>query len=277
MSEGLRNLYIFTGKGGVGKTTLSIAFAKHLSSLGNDVLHISFKNQSLDDSTFLSTEAINLCEKAGVKGSNLELKEAAKQYMGKKLGSKMIANWIANTAFFKSLVNMLPGFNYLIYMGKILEMIHESGNKLIIVLDSPSSGHALTMIESTKNFKDIFQKGIIFDDTNKMLSLLNDPEFTQVNILTLPTEMAIHEAIDLHKDLSNLCSGSIKIFSNNTLNHFAPEILEKGPEFLKNKYKLEKKVLDEHQEKITFDIPQSLETSFENIIKEVVPLMKNLV
>lgn len=272
-----KNFYVFTGKGGVGKTLLSVAFAKYLTEQNLKVLHVSFKNQALDDNTFDSNEAEVFCKENKIDHLNLDLYDSAVEYMGKKLGSKTIASWIAKAPFFRALVNMIPGFNYLIYLGKIFELIHESNNSLVCVLDSPSSGHALTMMESTQNFRDIFQSGLVFEDTNKMLNLMHQKNFTQINIISIPTEMAIHEAFELKQDLEKHGDIDIKVFSNNSYVKYSEDITESGPDFLKQKLSQEQNVLNEYKNQIVADIPHSLQKSRQEILNEIVPLMKNLV
>src|SRR5690606_11184672 len=114
------------------------------------------------------------------------------------------------------LINMVPGFTYLIFLGKVLEMGNEDPN-LIVVLDAPASGHALTMIESTTNFQEIFKSGVIFEDTAKMLSRLNDPKYTQIHVVTLPGVLAWQEAVELKESLKNRTPVDISITVNNCL------------------------------------------------------------
>ncbi|MDA9793189.1 hypothetical protein N9B72_01265, partial [Bacteriovoracaceae bacterium] len=248
-----------------------------LHEQGKRVLHVSFKNQTINDSSFSSSEDEEICIKNNVPYLSLDLTKASVEYMGRKLGSKTIAGWITKAPFFKALVNMIPGFNYLIYLGKVFELIKASNNELICVLDSPSSGHALTMMESTQNFRDIFQSGIIFDDTNKMLKLMYQPGFTQMTILTTPTEMAIHEAFELKDDLAKLGTIDTKVFSNNSYALYQDDIEAHGPEFLKEKLSQEIEVLSEYKDQLSADIPHCLATNQAEILSEIVPLMKSLV
>lgn len=49
-------LYIFTGKGGVGKTTLAYSFTRYLRSQGVNAKYVTFKNQSLSENHADQTE-----------------------------------------------------------------------------------------------------------------------------------------------------------------------------------------------------------------------------
>ena len=206
-----RNLYIFTGKGGVGKTTLSFSFAKYLQDQGKKVKYIYFKTGSISESKKHIDQGQSIGAQLGVDCVGLDLKTCAQGYISKKMKSETIGKWVVKTPFFKALINMIPGFNYLIYLGRILEFIHVDP-ELIVIIDSPSSGHALTMLEATHNFSEIFQSGIIFDDTKKMIDLMFGENFLQVNIVTLPTQMSVQESLELNQNLQKILVLIQKLF-----------------------------------------------------------------
>jgi arsenite-transporting ATPase len=263
-----RRLYIFTGKGGVGKTTLSKSFVKYLGEHDHEVAYVTFKNQSISENHESTNEDIV----QGIREIHLDLEDCAKGYIEKKLNSKMIASWVVKTPFFRALINMVPGFNYLIYLGKILEMGHENP-RLILVLDAPASGHALTMIESTSNFQQIFESGIIFDDTSKMLSRLNDVDYTKIHIISLPSVMSWQEAIELKSGISSRNPAEVNISINNCLHPIVEKDIDKLPMVLKEKAENERLLINEHKDQILTIFPHSLNK--EQAVIEV-DLMKSM-
>lgn len=268
-----KRFYIFTGKGGVGKTTLALSFCKYLESQNKKYLYTYIKSSKISEQENSLNESVYLAEQLGIKSLGLNLLDCSKGYISKKLKSKTVASWIIKTPFFKSLINMIPGFSYVIYLGQLLEMLVDDP-ELIIVLDSPSSGHALTMLESTKNFNEIFQDGIVYDDTNKMLNVLHSENFTKVNIITLPTLLAIHEAQELKSSINNVHAFQIQIHSNNSLiSHDNQEL----PEFLNSKIKNEKEAISENKSEIASQVPYSMAQGNISIIKDLAPSMENLV
>lgn len=268
-----KRLYIFTGKGGVGKTTLSFSFCEYLKSQNKKVALVYFKNSKLDEDVSHFSEINEIAKNSQVEIIGLELLQACEEYISKKLKSKTIAHWIVKTPFFKSLINMIPGFNYLIYMGQILQFLLDDP-ELTLVLDSPSSGHALTMLEATKNFNEIFQSGILHSDTEVMLKMLLKPNFTQINIITLASQLSINEAIELRESIGAIEDFPNKIYCNNTFKSYAGEQL---PEFLEQKVSNEKQAISEAKEHVSSDIPYSLADSVNSLIKDLVPSMQNLV
>ena len=101
-----KRFYIFTGKGGVGKTTLSLAFTKKLKEQGVKVKLAYFKTTKLEESTIHYQEVQKKAQDLDIEPLGLDLLESAQAYIQKKLGSKTIASWVIKTPFFKSLINM---------------------------------------------------------------------------------------------------------------------------------------------------------------------------
>lgn len=249
-----RRLYIFTGKGGVGKTTLSKAFVRYLNSQDHEAVYLTFKNSSLSE-----TQRDNTTERTidGIREISLDLEDSARGYIERRLNSKLIASWVVRTPFFRALVNMVPGFNYLIYLGKVLEMGRDNP-RLIVVLDAPASGHALTMVESTTNFQQIFESGIIFEDTHKMLSRLNDPEYTKIHVVSLPSQMSWQEAIELKSGLKARTPVEVDITVNNALYPLVEQKLADLPAGLREKALNEKHLIEQHQAEMRCILTHSL-------------------
>jgi len=268
-----RRLYIFTVKGGVGKTTLSKAFVRYLIEHDHEAIYLTFKNQSLGENGHHgSTEITN----EGLKEVSLDLEECARTYIEKRLNSKMIAGWIVKTPFFRALINMVPGFSYLIYLGKILEM-GKDNPRLIVILDAPASGHALTMIESTTNFKQIFESGIIFEDTGKMLARLNDPEYTKIQVISLLSLMSWQEATELQLSLKERTPVDVAITVNNCLYPLLEGNLEQLPQSLREKALNEKKLVEDNKSRMQCVLPHSLENLTLAIESDLVGSLSKLI
>lgn len=268
-----KRLYIFTGKGGVGKTTLSLAFTKTIQNKNKKVKLTYFKTSKLEEQTIQYQEVSDKAKQLGIETLGLDLLESAEAYIGKKLGSKTIAHWVVKTPFFKSLINMIPGFNYLIFMGQVLEFL-KADPDLILVLDSPSSGHALTMFEATKNFNQIFQKGSLYDDTTEMLNMLKSPEFVQLNLVTLPAPLPLQESQDFIKQVKAIENFEIKLICNYSFQNFKELEL---PNSLQTKLKNELEALAKNEIQIDQFIPFSLALNVDDLTKELLPSMESLV
>lgn len=255
-----RRLYIFTGKGGVGKTTLAMSFTKQLQLEGKQVLYYCF--YQLPEKKLWESLELAVLE--------LDPEKSAEVYIARKLNSKTVASWIMMTHFFKSLFQILPALGHMILLGHIIDELENNPN-LIIVLDSPASGHALTMFESSTNFKNIFKTGLIVKDIERMQNFLGNESNIATYIIANPTELAITEARELQKELSE--KTSTIIINNSYTKFFEINNLETTdlPSFLQGKLTAEKEM---NLTAITF--PHLTTNVPSDLIRELVPFTKVL-
>ena len=270
-----KRLYIITGKGGVGKTALSLAFTKYLRSQGVKANYPNFTTANLEKPKSDIQEIIQ-AKKMGVPLTALNLYDCASGYVAKKLKSQTVAKFVVKTPFFKALISMIPGFNYTIYLGQALELLKEDSEQ-VFVLDSPSSGHAITMLEATKNFGEIFQAGSLFEDTQKMLSHIYSEGFTQINVLSLPILMAANEALELQEKLKTIAPIESKVICNNSFAGLEGVKDMELPNFLSKKLETEMLIKKEFGQEIESFIPHSLQNIDEDIVNDLVPYMDQLV
>ena len=205
------------------------------------------------------------------------MEESAEMYIGRKLNSATIASWIMKTHFFKSLFQMIPGLGHMILLGHLIDEL-EKDPSLVIVLDSPASGHALTMFESSSNFKNIFKTGLIVKDIDKMQDFLNGPNNLKTHIITLATELSLAEADDLKNELENNLpetEAHTDIIINDSFKKFFEvhavneSIL---PDFLKQKIDLEKEIIKKH-----YTLPHVDKDDSIKIILELTHYMEGLI
>lgn len=267
MSSSAKRLYIFTGKGGVGKTSLAMAMTKHLEAQGLNPKYNSF---------YQDPEK-SLWKELALPVLDIELLSSAETYIARKLKSTTIASWIMKTHFFKSLFQMVPGLGHMILLGNIIDEL-EKDPELIVVLDSPASGHALTMFESSSNFKKIFRAGLIVKDIERMHNFLASPNHLKTLIVTLATELAMNEARDLKTELEHNTTGpelNVSILVNDSFLKYIRdnEISESDlPDFLAKKIELEKEIIG-----TTPALPHVDEYGQVEIIKKLSPLMGEFV
>jgi anion-transporting ArsA/GET3 family ATPase len=267
-----RRLYIFTGKGGVGKTTLAKAFVRFLTSENHEAAYVTLQNQALGEHHSGNIDrTVN-----GIREISLDLEDSARGYIEKRLNSRLIASWVVKTPFFRALVNMMPGFSYLIFLGKMLQLGVDNP-QMILVLDAPASGHALTMIESTSNFQTIFQSGVIFEDTRKMLNLLNDPAYTKIHVISLPSLMSWQEALELRSGIQARTPVAVDITVNNYLFPLLENSLEELPKGLREKVLNEKNLVESHKSEMQCILRHSLAANSNTIESDLVGSLANLI
>ncbi|MFG1500019.1 ArsA-related P-loop ATPase [Halobacteriovorax sp. XZX-3] len=253
-----KDLYIVTGKGGVGKSLTSLALTKSISELNH--------NKNVYYFSFEQNEDKELIKSLNIKTVELTHLSSVQEYIARKLNSKTIAKWIVSTSFFKALFDMVPSFGQLIFLGHIIDLAKEEEN--IVIVDAPASGHLLSTIHSPKVFKDIFKIGPIANDIDKMHNFLTNKEHTQCIVVSIPTELAVEEGIELRTELTNEYSiSTIEILNCDlTLNKF-PE--DDTPDFIKVKIENQRHLQDKFQVKYDLHFPQIIAQTQEQQVEEL--------
>lgn len=249
-------LYLITGKGGVGKTSFAMALTKKLEKEGKHVQYHSF-DQPLNS---------KLASELELPALRLQFYESAENYVALKLGSKSIAKWIMKTPFFKSLLNILPGLNHLIFLGNIIYLL-EKDPTLHVVIDSPSTGHAISILQSTHNFKKIFKTGLLVKDIERMHKYLYAEDFLKIFILTLPTLMSVEETKDLQEELMKMNYPSEVVYNDFISLNQSIRKEEKLPDFIERKIALETRLLGEQANDSSLRIPHISLQSKSELVK----------
>lgn len=188
-------IYFFTGKGGVGKTTLCESFELFLrqQSLDKQIVRYQWPTQEEDLSHTKSSSNSH---------ASLSFEQATIEYLALKLHSNRIAQWIYRTHFFRSILNMLPGLGYLILLGKIIYQL-KLNPEMDILVDGPSSGHMLSIFHAPSNFAKMFRIGPLFDDIAYMQRVLEDKQRFELIHVQLPTAFSHQEGQETEEDLRN--------------------------------------------------------------------------
>lgn len=237
----MSRLQIITGKGGVGKTTFAVQKTMKLSREGKEVFYLSL-DEKLDD---------EIIKQTGIQQKFFETTTSMQTYIARKLGSKMIAKWVADAPFFSALFNILPSLGMMITLGHIIDELEKNPN-YIFVLDAPATGHTLSLFESTMNYRRIFGRGVLVDDIDKINDFLFDEHLVSFDIVSVPTELALEESIELKESLQKLGFLDINVILNDCLflTKAISEHQEILPKFLKEKVDLQTKLFEEFKQHI---------------------------
>ena len=257
-------LIIVSGKGGVGKTTLAHAITKELNNRGLRAYYTSFDQscppEILRDGTprFITTP-----------------EESSEIYIGLKLNSPLVAKWVMKTPFFKALFQVLPPLGHMILLGHYIKELEDDPNKFII-LDSPASGHAMSMMSSLGNFKEIFKLGVLVEDIDRMNRFLKTSENVKTVVASIPTEMSIEEGIDLKKFFHDWGIKNSELVINNSLN--SESITSSNSPLAKKKLLIENEIMERYPSlNNSLVLPQIFSHNKEKIIEELAPFIKRII
>jgi len=202
-----RKLVFVSGKGGVGKTSISQALALALSEQGLRTLWTTFEDPTLPLGE-LKEVAPNLWH------LNSEAGLAFEEYAGLKLGGGKLTQIFVQNKLMRYLAKAAPGVHELVLLGKVW---WERNNYDRVVVDMPSTGYGLTMFQSTKNFSTLFRGGPIQRDAEAMLATFGDSRECGHLIVALAEEMPLVESLELDQFLKNLFPDNPAAFLANRL------------------------------------------------------------
>lgn len=254
-----KGLYFVTGKGGVGKTVTALALAQYLKKHSSKKILFNSFDAPIDT---------NLCNELGITPLQLSIEESATEYIGRKLKSQTVAKWILRAPFFKALFNIVPTLGNMILLGNLIDII-EKHQDTIIVVDAPSSGHILTILESHLNFERIFKTGLIINDIARMKNFIENESLVQSFIVSIPTELSVVEGIELKEELMKTGLKNIKQILNNIISKTLDLSQETLPDFLINKKKSEQDILKNYEKNYDLVIPMFLASQNKIIIDQI--------
>ena len=198
-----QRLLVVTGKGGVGKSTISAALALLAVRRGKRVL-VCEVNAQERVAPLLGQPAAGPVTREALPGLftlNVMPRESMREYGLMVLRFKTIYDAVFENRLVRYFLRAIPSLAELVMLGKILHEVRmvEQGRPRwdLVVLDAPATGHAVQLLRVPSALLDTVPPGPLRRDAEWMQALLVDPSVTSLAIVTLPEEMPVNEAIEL--------------------------------------------------------------------------------
>ncbi len=238
-----------TGKGGVGKTTISAAVAYAARDRGLKVCLIEVGQSP--NLPYIFDREIPVYKEVtvdqGITAFSLDPFMALREYVIKMAKVKKVADWLLNNQVMQYLTQAAPGWKELITLGKIWHVETQTiGYKKrpkydLIIVDAPATGHGITFLKVPAVILDVLKFGPLRQQTFEVQKMLLDPGRTMLNIVTLPEEMPVNEAIFMNrvaKESLNIPTGFI------FLNSMFPPLLDRNEKKNYNMFKKDRKSVE---------------------------------
>jgi len=179
---------IVAGKGGVGKSTVSVAIAQLAKQRAVSVAHIELDGKPLPAGLDASVTQFSLTPG-----------EALREYLathglarvGQRLESTGILDLVASTA---------PGIDDLLVLGKIKQM-EQSREHDLIVVDGPAAGQAIGLLRAAATMQSTVSSGPISQQAQEVRNMVNDPTRCQVILVTTPAHTPVIELLETRQQL----------------------------------------------------------------------------
>ncbi len=186
-----------TGKGGVGKSAIATSLAARAARSGRKSLLVV---QHQTGYTHPQLGVAGTYEPVRIE-PNLELcsvdgRSALKEYVHRTMLLPGLYDWFLNGAALQHFIEAAPGFEELMCLGKLYDLVSASNYELV-VFDGPATGHAALMLRTPRTTGTAVRTGPLHHSALKIQLMLENDVTTRIVIVSLPEEMAVREALEL--------------------------------------------------------------------------------
>ncbi len=200
-------LSLFTGKGGVGKSTLVAALAVEAARRGLSPLVIELGHRASMQAVFgvASIGHAPVEVAPGVHATNVDLDRALIEYVEAHVPVRAIARRITKSASLRRFFEAAPAVAEVLTLWRIERLLAEEldGRPRFspVLVDLDATGHALMFLELENVFAGLVDPGPMRTLLDSFAALLSDRERTRLHVVTLPGRLPITETIELVRRL----------------------------------------------------------------------------
>jgi anion-transporting ArsA/GET3 family ATPase len=198
-----RRLLFFTGKGGVGKSTVAAATALLAADIGKRVLLVEADAKG-DVPAQFERPPVGFAPREvhpGVLAMAMDTEASLQEYLKINLRVPVLGRVGPLAKALDFVANAAPGVKEILTVGKIAwevrEAIEGRADHDLVVVDAAATGHIVAQLGAADAIRELVDTGPLRSQTQWISELLGDPEITAVNIVTTPEEMPVEETIEL--------------------------------------------------------------------------------
>ncbi|NOY70532.1 MAG: ArsA family ATPase [Deltaproteobacteria bacterium] len=197
-------LIFVMGKGGTGKTTLSVCLAFIAEKMGLTTLIVEIGDSAGTAQFFGESDAGNEPSRVSSRiwTTGVDPRAELVAYTHHHMKSGFIAGRITKSRLFDYLLAATPGLKEIMTLGRIWRWFTGGPDKDgpafdRIIVDAPATGHGLSLLSLPKNLGDMIRVGPIAAQVEDIRKLVTDSSRTAVTVATLPEELPVNETLEM--------------------------------------------------------------------------------
>lgn len=241
-----KRLHLITGKGGVGKSVISLSLALTLKRRKKRVLFAQMSPVESDRVANIEAFEQFRHQLPDLDYIYIEPGSALEEYAMMILKFKRLYRLIFEDRMVRSSIRAMPSLSFLLLIGKLWYYCTKkksNGDYVYdyVVVDAPSTGMAISMLNLPHIINDAAPPGLLRDRALDIERMLTDSETTSVHIATTCEETPVNEATQLYEFIGKRLSIQMGLFFVNQYEYFSSsdrDYIEanraKLPEFIHN-------------------------------------------
>lgn len=219
-------LIFVTGKGGVGKSTVTAAIGLALARQGRRTLVLETDTFSAMEDLFgfRSTGLQPVKLQANLWASNLLAEDCFLATLRRYVPGERIARAIINNRVARIFFEAAPSVNEITILDQIRVFFEETNSDgsdkyQHILVDLPASGHAVTFLNVPDTMNGMMRGvGPIAKMSEKVSKIIQDKRTTAIVAVCLPEEMPVNETIELADKLKEVIGRPLTLAMVNMVN-----------------------------------------------------------
>ena len=198
-----RRLVVVTGKGGVGKSTVSAALAMLAARRGKRVLvaEVDARERVAPMLGGRPSGPVVRPVLPGISTVNVDPRHALEEYALMVVKVRAIYQAVFENRVVRFFLRAVPSLAETLMLGKILHEARSEENGRprwdLVVVDAPATGHAVQLLGVPQALLGTVPGGPLRRDAEWMQALVSDPGRTAVALVSLPEEMPVTETAEL--------------------------------------------------------------------------------
>ena len=192
------SLLLVTGKGGVGKSTLTAVLGRCLAAAGR-------RTQLIEADARESLYPLLGVPPSGgdpvLVEPNLTVqivrpRQVFDGLVAEKLRLDLLTKKVIESEIYKHFVDGAPGFKEVAVLGNAYTRTQETDVD-IVVIDAPATGHGLSMLRAPSLVSEVIQDGPIGEMAAELAEFVDAPERCGALVVTHAEEMPVQETLEL--------------------------------------------------------------------------------